>query len=200
MVFVKTAAHFASFPGGDRIVDPVVAPERVLAPIYANGRLPLVRGPVPEYADSAARVVALQTSVPAIFPTRYRSKIGQAVVHRVSVDVIDELLWPRACVQKPDHSVREIIFAEHLALKIAARAYCPEGFFARVLKIPSVAKAFAAEHAQWPRLPKQLPGGEIGLEQTISGVVIEVSHSGASFARFDQNAPDVSASRGVRHL
>lgn len=150
-----------------------IAPPNYLPPT-AYHCAPLSNICAPEHPDISRFVVALLLAIEAILHVRTFAKILKAIVGRVTVDVIDIVLWPSAVHIQPCQAMRRMaarLFGNPNLDVVAHRA---AGRLSRVLIVPFRWVSFSEEPSEDSRYRivgqdrSNKFGGQIALRNVLS--------------------------------
>lgn len=85
------------------------------------------------------------------------AKVDEAIVARISIDVVDAECWPLSCSHRPDDAgdieLHGFAFEWSDIDGQVVRLVAPAGVFACVFLIPSFMRPVGAEVRPWPSLP-----------------------------------------------
>ena len=111
MSFRETVADLGGLPrlrGGGDIVEEAEG-VRLAGELYAG--LPLSSLGMPMHSVDSARIARIALSVPFVDDVRDFPKIGEAIVRRIAIQMVDFVLWPLASHHRPNDWMGESVFS-----------------------------------------------------------------------------------------
>lgn len=179
----KTKSGVSRSSGGDRFLDSGKAAQmHIMAFAYNLGAPAFAR---PSYTSHAGRIRSLHALVFGVPRLAALAQVGNSVVRRIAVKVVDVLRWPLPVINRPSDTVDINLTPTDPDLAVAFMA--PTGrLLASVVAVPNPPKPFAVavEHFSRSRKPKQFPRLRIIAEQLTKrfrGRYFQFSHGEESF-------------------
>lgn len=115
---------------------------------------PFVMG-MPKYAKKFGLSVNRGLSIARILACSCFAKVLNFVVCFVSIDMINQSIWPKAMVNCECNSMQSVRFIKDSAHTISFCVKRNKGFFAGKSGVPRIASPMAAEHFRWPFKPEK---------------------------------------------